>query len=258
MLLKAFVSYLFQAQNEHAIHSPFLFEFYTDTIKQIHKTPAISWIEERRKTLENSTETIEITDFGAGSKWNKSNQRKVSSIARSSKKALKWRKFLFLLLKKYYPNGTIFELGTSFGFTTAYMASALQEGHLITFEGCSKIASIAQQTFDEGKLTNIHIEVGNITTQLPKKLAETNTVDVVFFDANHRYEPTIQYFEWCLAKATETSCFIFDDIYWSEEMKTAWQYICQHPSVTFSLDFFQIGIVFFRKKQPKQHFILKV
>ena len=81
---------------------------------------------------------------------------------------------------------------------------------------------------------------------------------IVFFDANHRYEPTIRYFEQCLEKAHEGSCFVFDDIYWSDEMKKAWQFIKDHPSVTVSLDVFWLGIVFFHKRQVKQDFVLKL
>jgi hypothetical protein len=40
-------------------------------------------------------------------------------------------------------------------------------------------------------------------------------------------------------------------------MKQAWQTIQSHESVSISIDLFWIGIVFFRKKQPKQHFVLK-
>ena len=104
---------------------------------------------------------------------------------------------------------------------------------------------------------NIEIIVGNIDKTLSEKLNQTAQLDFVFFDANHRYEPTIRYFEQCLAKAHDESCFVFDDIYWSEEMRQAWQTIQNHESVTVSIDLFWVGIVFFRKKQPKQHFVLK-
>ena len=80
---------------------------------------------------------------------------------------------------------------------------------------------------------------------------------MVYFDANHRYEPTLRYFETCLRKAGEHTVFVFDDIYWSAEMKQAWKEISTDPRVSLSVDFFHIGLVFFRKGVEKQHFVLK-
>ena len=78
-----------------------------------------------------------------------------------------------------------------------------------------------------------------------------------FFDANHRFEPTVSYFELCLEKATEGSIFVFDDIHWSDEMHRAWQVIRNHPEVMISIDLFFVGLIFFRKNQPKQDFVLR-
>lgn len=48
-----------------------------------------------------------------------------------------------------------------------------------------------------------------------------------------------------------------DDIYWSKEMTKAWEYIKAHPSVTVTVDLFWIGLVFFRKEQVKEDFVLR-
>jgi hypothetical protein len=60
-----------------------------------------------------------------------------------------------------------------------------------------------------------------------------------------------------LAKATENTIFVFDDIYWSTEMKKAWDEISARPEVTISIDLYDLGIIFFRNNQEKQHFVLK-
>lgn len=54
---------------------------------------------------------------------------------------------------------------------------------------------------------------------LPEVLGNLPKLDIVFFDANHTYEATINYFEQCLPKAHSKTVFIFDDIHWSEEME---------------------------------------
>ena len=99
---------------------------------------------------------------------------------------------------------------------------------------------------------------GNIDhTLAPALAALAQPVDFAFFDGNHRYEPTLHYFELCLAHRTDDSVFVFDDIHWSADMERAWETIKAHPEVMLTVDLFYIGLVFFRKNQPKQHFWLR-
>ena len=143
------------------------------------------------------------------------------------------------------------------------MAAANAQSKVWTFEGCPQTAQIAERNFanwaaQKGqKQSNIEIIVGNIDHTLPQQVAVSSPIDFAFFDANHRYEPTVRYFETCLTNAHEDSVFVFDDIHWSEEMEQAWATIRRHPSVTVSIDLLWVGLVFFRKKQPKQHFVLR-
>ncbi len=253
-----YIKYLFKAKDEYSLHSPFLFEFYTKVVKtQKHNLENFVAIADLRKQLLQDERSIQITDFGAGSKLNVSNTRKIKDIAKNSQKSPKLGQFLQRIIA-FYSYKNIVDLGTSLGLTTAYLSLQNFDNQILSFEGCPETAKIAQENFDKLSLKNIEIVVGNIDETLPEKLKEISSLDFVFFDANHRYEPTVRYFEKCLTKAHEGSCFVFDDIYWSDEMKQAWQYIKNHSSVTVSLDFFWLGIIFFHKKQVKQDFVLKL
>ena len=84
-----------------------------------------------------------------------------------------------------------------------------------------------------------------------------DSLDLVFFDANHKGIPTLLYFNMCLEKINSQTIFIFDDIYWSKEMTNAWQEIYMHPKVSISIDLFSIGIVFFNPDLKKEHYIVK-
>jgi predicted O-methyltransferase YrrM len=251
-----FIKYYFKAQNAHGIHSPFVFDFYNNVFKSKENSDKIDKIERLREKNLSNTEKIEIQDFGAGSRFFKSNKRSVASITKSSSKPLKWATLIAKITKHYNYNKVI-ELGTSVGFTTAYISQINQNATIYTFEGCPNINSLAKATHHELGISNVNYYEGNINETLPKLLSEIEHVDLVFFDANHQYEPTIQYFEWCLTRAHEKSCFVFDDIYWSEGMKKAWKQIKSHPQVRISLDFFFVGLVFFDPKLSKQDFTLK-
>ena len=255
-MLKYFLKFLLASKNEHSLHSPFVFDLYTKIVKDKKQLPIYTKIENLRKKLLKNRSIIEIIDFGAGSQIYKTNQREIRQIAKSAEKAPRFGKLLFRLIQHFKPN-TIFDLGTSLGITTLYESKAYERAKVFTFEGCPATATIAKGNCADLDCNKIEIIVGNLDETLSRKLAEIEELDFVFFDANHRYEPTVQYFEMCLAKATEESVFVFDDIHWSDEMHRAWEYISKHPSVMISIDLFFVGLVFFRKNQPKQHFVLR-
>lgn len=257
MFLRSLFRYFFTAQNEHGLHSPFVFDLYLNTIKKDAPQPSFESIEALRAQLLQSRDTLKITDLGAGSKVNSSPIREVRDIAQNSKKSARLGRLFYRLVQRF-DYLTVFDLGTSLGMTTLYLASAKQEAAVYTFEGCPETAKLAQRNFEQFKgLAPIKVIVGNLDETLTAQAAAVPAIDFAFFDANHRYEPTVRYFETCLTKAHENSLFVFDDIHWSPEMEAAWAYITNHPSVSVTIDLFSVGLVFFRKKQPKQNFVLR-
>ncbi|UOQ99324.1 class I SAM-dependent methyltransferase [Hymenobacter sp. 5317J-9] len=255
--LLAYLRFWLRSGNAHGLHSPFVFGLYTSVVRHTGVYTAYDAIEARRRQLLGSPASISVTDFGAGSHTGAGRQRRVADIARTAAKPRPLAQLLFRLVNYFRP-ATILELGTSLGLTTAYLASADSRSRVVTFEGCANVAAVARETFEELQLRNIDIIEGNIDNTLAPALAALKRpIDFAFFDGNHRYEPTLRYFEQCLAHRTEHSVFVFDDIHWSEEMERAWEAIKAHPEVMLTVDLFYIGLVFFRKNQPKQHFWLR-
>ena len=251
-----YLIYSIKSVNEHGVHSPFVFDLLLGTIYNDSDFYAYSGLEKLREEMLDSKRRISCADLGAGSVNGNRKERTIREIARSAAKAPKYSQLLFRLVNHFEPQ-TAIELGTSLGISGAYMASANSKMKLITMEGCEEAVSIAKENFRKIELGNVEALTGNFDELLPKKLKEIQQLDMVFFDGNHRKEPTLRYFEQCLEKAVDTSVFIFDDIYWSPEMTAAWQEIKKHPRVTVTLDLYQLGIVFFRKEQAKQDFIIR-
>ncbi|NIJ53669.1 O-methyltransferase [Dyadobacter arcticus] len=257
-MIAAYLKYLFRAGNEHSIHSPFLFDLYTQVIRaKSESNSAYSSIKSLREKLLRSDEKIQILDFGAGSRVNKSNTRKIRTIARNAEKPEKFGKLFYRLVQRFQPE-TMLELGTSLGLTTLYLSKAKGDARILSFEGCPQTAKKAGHHFADLNARNIEIIVGNIDHTLPESLETLSSpVDFAYFDANHRFEPTVRYFEQCLPLIKNESVFIFDDIYWSKEMTAAWEHIKAHPRVTLTVDLFWIGLVFFRTEQVKEDFVLR-
>ena len=240
----------------HHIHSPFVYDLVDSIFNQKEAYYVFSKIEKRREQLLKNKTIITVNDLGAGSRELSSNHRIIKDIARFSLASPKESQFIFRLINRFQPS-TLVELGTSLGITSTYMASVNKQSKLYTFEGCSEIAKIAEQTFRQVRLNNIELIIGNFDDTLAPQLKEISPIDFALIDGNHRYEPTMRYFNQLLNKAHSNSIFVFDDIYWSKEMYRAWQDIIKHPKITLSLDLYHMGIVFFRTENTKQDFKIR-
>lgn len=258
-LAKKYLHYYLTASNGkgHGIHSPFVFDFVKNVLNDKQNYPAYLSIEKLRRQLLDDSTVIEVEDFGAGSSVIKTNKRIVSAIAASSLKPKKYARLLYRIVKYYKPE-TIIELGTSFGVTTAYLASANKASKVFTCEGAAAIAFIAKQNFEKLQLENVTLTEGNFTETLTPLLSKFSRIDLAFLDGNHRKEPTLNYFDQMLKHSTPQIILVLDDIHWSAEMEQAWGEIKQRPQVTLTIDLFFIGIVFINPdfKIP-QHFSIR-
>lgn len=244
----------------HGIHSPFVYSFVREVLRDKRTYPCYQPIAALRRILKTDERFVEVEDFGAGSRVISSRTRRIGDIAKSSLKPKKYSRLLFRMVQQWQPS-VILELGTCFGVTTAYLASGHKNAQVYTMEGASSIAEVARHNFNELQLSNIELIEGNFDNKLQGLLeglkAGNKNLDFVFIDGNHRKEPTIRYFQALLPLITENSVVVFDDIHWSEEMESAWEVIKKAPEVSLTIDLFFIGIVFFRKENKvKQDFVI--
>jgi predicted O-methyltransferase YrrM len=256
MLIK-YIQYKTRSFTDHDLHSPFVFDLYTELIRNRHPHYAFEGLSEIRRQLLNDTGALEVTDFGAGSRVFKGSTRRVKDIARHGISTKKYAELIFRLANKYAPRHIV-ELGTSLGLGTLYLARACPKATVYTIEGSEEIYRFASELFVQEQQENIQSIYGNFDAEFPKLVDALETLDFLYTDGNHAYEPTMRYFRQALEKKNTRSVFVFDDIHWSEGMEQAWEEIRSHPEVTLSLDLFQVGIVFFRKEQKqKEHFVLR-
>ena len=239
------------------MHSPFVFDFIKNVLRDRRQYDCYKVIEQQRKQLLQNKAVIEIEDFGAGSAVMKSNQRMVKNIAASSLKPKKFAQLLFRIVQYYQP-ATVLELGTSLGITTAYLANGNATATVYTCEGSAAIADIAKSNFELLQIKNIELTEGDFAKTLQPLLNKITKVDLAFIDGNHRKEPTVAYFNKLLHHSTSSTILVFDDIHWSEDMEAAWKQLQDHPEVTLTIDLFFIGLVFINPDfKVKQHFVIR-
>jgi predicted O-methyltransferase YrrM len=207
--------------------------------------------------LLKNKKTIEVTDFGAGSRVFKSNKRQISRIAQTAGISSKRAELLFRITQYFQPK-SILEIGTSVGLATSALALGNPKAKLTTLEGCPETAKIAHEHFEHFQLKNIKTLSTRFESFLNLDQLDSRKYDLIYFDGNHAKEATLRYFEQLLPTSNNETVWIFDDIHWSSGMEEAWEIIKKHPQVKVTIDTYQWGLVFFRKEQVKEHFVIRV
>jgi len=253
---KDFLLHRFRSKNRHGLHSPFIYRLVDDVIYDNKHKEVYDIVEEQRDLLLKDDRKITVTDLGAGSHVNNNKQKKISDITTNALKPPKLAKLLHRLAAFTQP-ANIIELGTCLGITTIYLQQAAPNAKVYTLEGCPQTAGVAKEVFERAGLNDIKVITGNFDDTLGGVLDSQEKLDFVYIDGNHQRDATLRYFEWCLPKVHEGTMLIFDDIYWSDGMKQAWEQIKAHPRVSATVDLFWIGLVFFKTGQAKEDFKIR-
>lgn len=258
LLLIRYLKYQFKSRTRYRIHSQFVYDFINNVLHDNEEQSDFKLLWKNRNKLASSRNTIETVDFGVGSgkKTYSTQMLPLGKIVRLRSHKESRLKLLYRLTK-FYESQNVLEFGTAAGVSTSYIKSGNPLSYMVTMEGCANLASCARESFIDLGLGNIEIAVGNFDATLDNVLKKFKTLDFVFFDGNHRKEPTLRYFEKCLNLSNENSIFVFDDIHWSSGMEGAWDEIKNDSRVSVTIDLFWFGLVFFRKGIEKQNFIVK-
>jgi predicted O-methyltransferase YrrM len=232
-----YLRYRLKAVNEHGVHSPFVFDLLTTVIYNQSDYYSFKSIENLKGQLLNSPKTAPLT------KTHLTNNPKYGRL-------------LFRLVNHFQP-AKIIEINTSVGIHTAYLAAVNSKIEVITIQEKEELASIAKLNFKQLKLKNIEQKTGASAPILKDMLCQQKNLPFIYSNENDSKQNTLTHFYLCLEKATDSSIFIISNMYVSPDMKGAWEEIKNNSRVTVTLDLFFIGIVFFRKEQVKQHFVIK-
>ena len=262
----------------HGIHSPYLFEWVRMVMSDENSYYAWREIEKVRANMLADTREVEFEDYGSraarsledgsGTAYSLENgsgaayglvfreRRRVCDIAKRSLAKKKYAQMLARLVNWLDDGLTIVELGTSLGVTTAYMAAMDSRNKVVTYEGCSGVATIAEENWKSLGIRNIECRVGEITADMLER--DLDKVDLAFIDANHTYTSTLAYFNVLAKKVHAKSVIVVDDIHYNPEMERAWKEICTDERVTSTMDLYQMGLAFFDKHYWKRHYGIRV
>lgn len=254
----SYLDYLLKARSRFKVHSPFVYELYTNVILDRKPRDLYHIPEKRRSSLRKKRSLLETTDFGSATKSGeyKIKFRQLRSIAKRSSVRRKYGQLLHRLAE--HSNATeILEIGTALGISSIYISTAVPNSRITTIEGCAMISEVAEKNFRKAGTNNVELVVGNFDIHLEKVLENINKLDFAFLDGNHKKEATLNYFEKIQSKCHADSILVIDDIHWSRGMQQAWEEIKKNEKVSITIDLFQLGIVLFKEDIAKENFVLR-
>ena len=251
---KSYADYWLRKVDEYSLHSPFAFDIYQDIFKGSVDPERFSEIEYIREKMEQDPRIIEPISLGSPSELTRGKNQRINQIAKHGVTRRRHSELLYRICLQAKAE-SIIELGTSLGINTLYL-SMLPKARVRTFEGNPELAAIANENFKALRKENIQLIEGDLDEILKHQIDLVAKVDFAFIDANHKYEPTLNYFNLLSRKTYDDSVIAIDDIHRSREMEAAWNEILSSPLVRVSFDIYQMGIIYFNTELTKQHYIL--
>lgn len=247
--LLEYLRYRWQAKNAHGLHSPFVFAFYNRVLRGSKRLPEVE-TEINKRYLQNISE-LSFQDPKTGDHI----KTTVSALA---KRTWSGRSFSYFLIKlcEWIEAKCFLETGTALGIAYSMVShsSGLRKIHSI--EGSSQLAEKARELSFVPEEVESSIIQGEVKSIFSQVLMDVNP-DIVFLDADHRSE-TIRFYLSELKKYQgNIRAIIIHDIYWSRDMKSAWQEVVNDPDFPLTIDCFHAGIVFPNREMEKQHFVVK-
>ena len=223
-------------------------------------------IDRFRARLAGSDESLEIDDYGAGTREGalaaeaKPRVRRVSEIYHRAAATPAWGRFLFRLVRERKPL-RILELGTNLGVSAAHLAAALAQneaeggpaGHLVTLEGDPGLAERAAEALaDLGHAERVSVVVGRFADTLPTIVADHGPFDLVFLDGHHEEEATLAYFDVLHPHLAAGAWVVLDDIEPGRPVRRAWRRLLRAQAFAGAADLLGLGLLIFPDARVEQ------
>jgi predicted O-methyltransferase YrrM len=249
-----YIKYLWNAKGRHGTHSPFLYEFADKCLSIKKEKNSVQQFSARFQHLKSDNRTINIADFGAGSKY-MSNERSIPQLLSTSSSKGKYGDLLYQIARYYKPKN-ILEFGTSIGIGTCNLSFGNPEATIVTVEACENTRLEALKNFQALQCENIESVLATFDQFLEEERNEK--YDLVFIDGHHDGIALLNYMNKLESRTHNDTLFILDDIRWSESMFAAWNNIRESEDFSVTMDLFRMGIVLKRKQQRKEHFVVRI
>ena len=189
-------------------------------------------VDDLRQRLKDTTSTVEVVDYGAGTiGGRRPPERRISDIVSRAATGPSWGRFLYGLARALRPQ-RVLELGTNLGISAAYIGLALRRtdeeggscGQLVTLEGAPALADLSRQHLNELAVGDrVEVITGRFIDTLPDVLATSGPFNLVFIDGHHEEEAAFAYASSIRPHLAPNALVILDDVEPGRPVRRAWQ-----------------------------------
>ena len=223
--LKSYFKFLLKSTNQYGVHSPFVYQLVTQCFyKRNSKTGFKKYVEDIKK----SNTTSELSD-----------------------KRIK----LLLKLISYFRIARILEIQNKQHTTTVAFSQGENVKKICTTVEIIEETNISKEEFD-GTIKK-ELVFGALAETIPICVKQEH-FDLIYFGKQLDSEKLYAYFETCLLGIHNDAMMIINDIHKNKETENTWRKIKEHSKVSVTIDTYLWGMVFFRKEQEEEHFIIRV
>lgn len=244
------IKYLRKARHwrGHGIHSPYLFRLVTEVIENKKQHPAYRIIRSQKNQINNRLKEInretEIT-------YNNTPLQSLigkKKLFKNVELGYRYGKLMLRLVREFKPS-SVYSYGPTFGLNLLYLSLADENIPVNTFIPDPLLKQICSDSLENIPLTNVRFQ--------SSASIDSNIQDFVFINLFFLPEEARNTIQNKLKLIGDNDVMIVRGIHKSAEMENLWQEVIKEKKVRISLDLYEIGILLFRKKLQKQHFILR-
>lgn len=256
-----YLLYLIQSTNQHGVHSPFVFNFCEQTLYKKQKNEFEHVAELCRQKMIQSSAKIQ---FYQGEKHSS-----LSAFAENRIPLAKYNRLLFRWIQNQKLGNHIIEIGSSMGVLPIYLQRGSSDIiRYFVFDNSSKIINISEfnvstSTINESIHFSIFQNAKSIIHQLENQWRqnnvgiEQNKIDLLIVNDIKNNVDFWELIDWALPHLATNGSIIMNKKNKSAELQLRWKQLQFHPEITVSIDMFDMGMVFSRKEQQKEDFILR-
>ena len=220
----SYLNFLWHSKNEHAVHSPFVFNLLTKCFYDRKPKPAYSFL----KTCLRDHEKLRLD----------------SSLSQKN------GQFLYRLHSYFESKRTLVSEATD----------ALAILALATSSATNKIkvmTTTPSATLQE--IVSAEAELDFTTTSLEEAIPASGNelYDFIYFDKYSNSKKLLEDYITALPSITNDSVWVFNNLHQNKYKEETWEAIKQRPEVSVTVDTYHFQLVFFRREQPKEHFIIR-
>ena len=152
---------------------------------------------------------------------------------------------------------SILQIGAAQSIPALYLTAYSKNSNCLIVEQNKKEAVLAKNVLKYASVNNIQLRENAYVEFLSNgHFPSLNEIDCFYFYLSDQVNIQEELLQTCLASAKEESVVMIDNIQTNKAMRRLWNQMVEQPTVTVSMDLYDIGLLFLNKKYYKRHYPL--